>query len=164
MSIDIIKLSLEQADRFTQRFIDKIPQAAWDLAPGESGTTITWQLGHIVISRVFLNISCVVGRSEKLKEGMPLSEFGSLYGYGSNPMDGAKRHSPDQLLSAFELVKEVGYEALAGLTEADLQGPPMRNNPGGNTVQETLLWSAQHQSWHNGQMALLARMLKGDSA
>jgi uncharacterized damage-inducible protein DinB len=83
-----------------------------------------------------------------------------LFGRDSVPdSDPAKYPSQGEIRSVFDRVHEQVLRELRGLDESELDKPVLKPHPLVKTKLWALLWCAQHEAVHAGQIGLLRRQL-----
>lgn len=144
----------------TDQLITDILPEKWNETPGVLKTNLNWQIGHIILANYLHGIASISGASAEFKEKVNLPDYIKFYGPKSNPADFEKeKPSTKELIAAYELTMAIILRNLENINEKDLDNDTEVPNPAVKTKYEALLWLPQHQSWHNGQIAVLKRML-----
>jgi hypothetical protein len=162
-SIRITLSSLREADAFTDRVLKNLTHEEC-LKKDGLHSDLNWQLGHVILSKYFLGASCVFGHLDGFRQKYPLRDWGTIYGRGSNPTDNKERVSTLTLLTALSDLNEELYPHILTMTPESLHDPALKEHPRAKTKRHALQFAAAHQMWHNGQMALIRKHTKGDSA
>jgi len=119
--------------------------------PIPNGHSINWLLGHIVSSRSV--------PLERVKADSVWDEATrARYRHGSPPIT---QDAPDvltlsDLTASFDLSHQRLTDGFASMIDAEFQSP---SGYGNNTVIESLLYFHFHESYHVGQMTMIATAL-----
>jgi len=65
-----------------------------------------------------------------------------------------------ELQNIYKITTKIILENLDKLTAIELDENTAIPNPSVKTKYEALKWLSHHQSWHNGQIAILKRVLR----
>lgn len=160
----LLKKQFEQNYQWTLRLVAELDEENWQASPAELNTNINWQLGHIVLTQYFQALTCTGSPRDRVKAHVPIKTFIAHYAKDTKPMQ-TEGDKPDKaaLLQALELVQQEVIKAIDLLSSDALDAPTEVAHPLAKTKREALAWCAQHQAWHNGQIALIKRMLTGKS-
>ena len=121
---------------------------------------MNWQIGHIILANYLHGIASISGVNEELRGKINIPDYVKFYGPKSNPTDFEnKKPTSKELLEIYEFTLSLVLDNLNKLTESDLNDNTEIPNPAVKTKYEALKWLSHHQSWHNGQIALLRRIL-----
>lgn len=161
--IDQIKEEIQLVKHQTDKLIKDIPETLWTVSPEVLDTNINWQIGHIFLANYLHGIASVTGPSEHIRSEINIPDYVKYYGLKSVPeADISDKPSKETLLNLYELGYRLIDQGLDTLQEADLDTPTAIPNPAVKTKYEALMWMFKHQSWHNGQLAMLKRVLTKD--
>ena len=95
-----------------------------------------------------------------MKEKINIPDYIKFYGPKSNPTDFiTEKPNQKELSEIYEYTMSLIFKKLNTLTENELNVDTEIPNPSVNTKYEALIWLSHHQSWHNGQIAILKRIL-----
>jgi uncharacterized damage-inducible protein DinB len=87
-------------------------------------------------------------------------KFLRLFGRDSIPdSDPARYPTAAEIRAVFDRVHEQALRELRGLDESELDQPVLKPHPLVKTKLWALLWCAQHEAVHAGQIGLLRRQL-----
>ncbi len=156
-----INIAIEQitfARNYTKRFLAQTPTDKWfDMPAGV--THIVWQIGHLAMAEYRLGM--VRLRGEKPDDANLISqEFLNAFGKGSFPTDDRGFYpSLQEIQITFDRVHERLLEELSDLPESDMDSEILAPHPLVKTKWESLMWCANHEMIHAGQIALLRRQL-----
>jgi hypothetical protein len=146
------------ARNYTVKLLDSIDPADWFAMPG-GVSHIAWQVGHLAMAEYRLGLERLRGRQpgdEVLISELFLMQFGR----DSVPEpDPAKNPSPGEIRHAFDQVHGQVLHELPRWSDEELQAPPLRPHALFNTKLGGLIWCAQHEMMHAGQIGLLRRQL-----
>ena len=97
----------------------------------------------------------------KLPEDADLisDEFLTLFGKESVPQDSAEYPSLAEIQAVFDRVHQQVLKELPTLNDTDLDEPVLKPHSLVKTKLWALLWCAQHEGVHAGQIGLLRRTL-----
>ena len=160
------------ARSYTQDMLNHIDPSLWFLqpatydqpaentSPARGVTHVAWQVGHLAVAQYGLALMRVRGEQPSDTELMPAA-FRQAFGKGSVPQaDPADNPPIDEIRSVFDKVYERVLAELPGLPDsvfdelADGSPHPMFKSKLG-----AVLFSAQHEFVHVGQIALIRRLL-----
>ncbi len=87
-------------------------------------------------------------------------DFRRLFGRNSIPdPDPGKYPSQAEIRAVFDQVYQQVLRELPGVDESELDKPPLKPHPAVKTKLWALLFCAQHEAVHAGQIGLLRRLL-----
>lgn len=158
--LDAALSNIAFARTYTLRFLDGLPEADWfRQAPG-GVTHIGWQVGHLTIAHYFLVLDRVRGvRAEEDEQLIP-SAFRKCFDRGSHVDPNPAAYPPvPEIRAIFNRVHQAVITQTAGVPDADLDEPVRRPHPIAKTKHDVLIWCANHELIHAGQIALLRRFL-----
>ena len=160
MKIDILKDQIILVKDKTDKLILDISDEKWFETPDVIKSNINWQIGHIILANYLHGIASISGRNEKFKEQVNVPDYIKYYGPKSIPTDFEnEKPSRERLIEVYEFTASIIFENLENLTSNDLEKDTEIPNPAVQTKYQALLLLSQHQSWHNGQIAILKRVL-----
>jgi hypothetical protein len=149
------------ARNYTQRLLDQTDPAEWFRQPAEGVTHIAWQVGHLAMAEYRLALERIRGRLHG-DEQLISDEFLVLFGRDSTPeipADPSRYPSAGEIRTVFDRVHEQTLRELPGIDPASLSEPPTKPHLLAHTKLASLLWCAQHEMVHAGQVGLLRRLL-----
>jgi hypothetical protein len=160
MSLEIFKDQITLAKKKTDKLIADISHEKWLETPDVLRTNLNWQIGHIVLANYLQGIASISGPNEAVRKKISIPDYIKFYGPKSNPIDFKKeKPSSKQLIEIYEFTLSIIFENLENISYSDLENDTEVPNPSVKTKYQALLWVSQHQSWHNGQIATLKRIL-----
>ncbi len=150
---------IRTARLYTKDLLGHIDQKDWFRQPTEGVTHVAWQVGHLAVAQYGLGLKRVRGEKPEDADLVP-ADFRRLFGKGSNPtFDPSDYPTPKEILAVLDRVHEQVLkeaDALPQETLQELTGDPP--HPMFKTKLGALLWSAQHEFIHAGQLAPLRRL------
>ena len=157
-----LQLAVEQivfARNYTVRLLEQTPAAEWFRLPPSGVSHIAWQVGHLAMAEYRLCLERIRGPrpadSDLISDG-----FLRLFGRESVPdPDPAKYPGAADIRAVFDLVHQQALAALRDLDENELDQPVLKPHSLARTKLWALLWCAQHEAVHAGQIGLLRRQL-----
>ncbi|QDU95027.1 DinB family protein [Lignipirellula cremea] len=159
---ELVLARIQSAREYTLRLLADIPQTEWFSPIGDNITHIAWQVGHLAMAEYGLVLFRVRGRLPVDKELMSGS-FRKKFSRGSTPdFDPAGNPTTEEIFGIFNAVHAQACAELPDFTDAQLDAEIDRpysfsaNNFGG------LLFCADHEMLHAGQIGLARRMLGKD--
>jgi hypothetical protein len=142
---------------YTLRLLESVDRADWFRMPACSVTHVAWQAGHLAFAEYRLGLERIHGAQPGDAELFPeafLRQFSA--GSVAEP-DPAKNPSPAEIRAVLDRVHERTLEGARAFT-GDWNAPVVRPHPMFTTKLGSLLWCAQHEMVHAGQVGLLRRL------
>jgi hypothetical protein len=157
-----LQLAIEQivfARNYTLGLLDQTPASEWFRQPPGGVSHVAWQVGHLAFAEYRLALWRI--RGPQPRDGDLVSqEFVRLFGAESVPdADPAKYPGPADIRAVLDRVHEQVLRELPGLGEGEMDRPVLHPHPLAKTKLWALLWCAQHEAIHAGQIGLLRRQL-----
>ncbi len=150
---------LEFARKYSLRLLDHVKEEDWFRQPPGGVTHIGWQVGHLAMAEYRMCIYRIRGQRPE-DEALISQEFIKLFGKNSLPDPDAKKYpSQKDIRAVLERVHKQTILELPKLTEQDLDSPITKPHSLVQTKLWALLWCAQHEAVHAGQIGLLRRQL-----
>ncbi len=160
MKIAVLKDQIILAKEKTGKLIADIPVEKWFQTPNVLESNLNWQIGHIILANYLHGIASISGMNEDFRSKVNIADFIKYYGPKSKPNSfKSEKPSGEELLEIYDLTFVLILKGLEKLTSTDLEKETEVPNPAVKTKYQALLWLSQHQSWHNGQIAMLKRVL-----
>lgn len=158
--IDLIKDQIISTKEKTDNFIKNIELEKWNISPDIIETNMNWQIGHLILANYLHGIASISGANEKVREKINMQNFIKFYGPNSNPkMLSDEKPKNEDLLNLYEFIFELINIEISKVKIDDLNSTTEVPNPSAKTKYEALTSLFKHQSWHNGQIAILSRIL-----
>jgi hypothetical protein len=157
-----LQLAVEQivfARSYTIRLLDQTPTGEWFRQPPGGVSHIAWQVGHLAMAEYRLALERI--RGAQPQDADVISEdFLRLFARESVPQaDPAKYPKQAEIRAIFDRVHEQVLRELRELDENELDKPVLKPHTLAKTKLWSLLWCAQHEMLHAGQIGLLRRQL-----
>jgi uncharacterized damage-inducible protein DinB len=157
-----LNLAIEQivfARNYTNRLLDQTPPGEWFSQPAGSVTHVAWQVGHLAMAEYRLTLERI--RGARPEDGALISgPFLHQFARASVPdADAANYPSAADIRAVFDRVHHQALEELRTLDESELDRPVLKPHSLAKTKLWALLWCAQHEAIHAGQIGLLRRQL-----
>ncbi len=150
---------IEFARKYTLRLLDATPEEDWYRVPAAGVTHVAWQAGHLAMAQYYLAIERLRG-VQPGDDALIARSFLDVFDRGSDPLAIKPGAVPCGEIRA--TLARVHAEALAvagNLRPEDLPAAPRRPHPLFDTKLGALVWCAQHEMSHAGQIGLLRRQL-----
>ena len=158
MAIIVLKDQILLAKKKTEALIMDIPFEKWNETPEIIRSNINWQIGHIILANYLHGIASISGADSEFSK--KVTNYIKFYGPKSDPSSFKnEKPSAKELLAVFQLTCFSIVRNLEHIDPNDLDTDTEVSNPSVKTKYEALTLLAQHQSWHNGQIAILKRIL-----
>lgn len=158
--LEIAQKNIEFARGYTKSLLEGLTQEDWFWTPpGEFKTHIAWQVGHLAMAQYGLVLFRQRGRQPVDTELMT-SSFRKRFSKGSLPNpDPEKNPSTDEILQVFNRVFEQSQKELSTFDEELLDDPIDPPHAAFATRYGALLFAADHEMLHAGQIGLLRRLM-----
>jgi hypothetical protein len=155
-----LQLAVEQivfARNYTIELLDQTPADDWFRLPAGGVSHVAWQVGHIAFAEYRLALWRI--RDERPGDGALFTpDFRRLFGADSVPQADST-YPAGELRAVLDRVHQQVLHELPGLDEGELDQPVPHPHPFATTKLKALLWCAQHEMLHAGQIGLLRRHL-----
>jgi hypothetical protein len=160
--VNRLELAIDQivfARNYTIGLLNQTPMSDWfRLLPG-GVSHVGWQVGHLAFAQYRMALWRIRGHQPQ-DEALVSQDFVRLFGANSVPdADPAKYPAPVEVRAIFDRVHEQVMTELPRLSEAELDDPVPHPHKFANTKLLALLWCANHEMMHAGQIGLLRRQL-----
>lgn len=155
---------IRQARRYLEDLLQNIPDEYWFAEPPGGVTHVAWQVGHLAVCEYGLAMKRIRGVRPEDEQLVSTDDF-RLFGKGSVPVFDAAAYP--SVVAIKDLLNRVYRQTLAELklldevTAAELTADPP--HPMFRTKLGALVWCAQHEFLHAGQIGLIRRQLGLDS-
>jgi uncharacterized damage-inducible protein DinB len=147
------------ARRYTLRLLDQVNPDEWFQRPGGGVSHIAWQVGHLAMAEYRLAVESIRGRQPRDSD-LVTAEFLAHFAIESTPVfDPAKYPAQAEICAVFHRVHEQVLRELPGLDDTVLSERLADPFTMAKTKYQALLWCAQHEMVHAGQIGLLRREL-----
>tara|TARA_R110002012_G_scaffold318457_1_gene536933 strand:- start:21 stop:581 length:561 start_codon:yes stop_codon:yes gene_type:complete len=152
----------ENAFEWTNKLIGSIPTEKWDTIAEGVESSISWQVGHQIISVYYHTIMTTVGHIPELIENLNLRLYTEICNYNTFAKDMVGRAEPKQLMEHLKIMQEQSLTVIGSLSENDLQKtvePTKVPHPVAKIKFEAIDWNIKHTMWHCGQIATIKRIV-----
>ena len=158
--MEVLKDQITLAKEKTDKLISDISPEKWLITPAILKSNLNWQIGHIILANYLHGIASISGVNGEFREKVNVPDYIKFYGPKSNPTEFKnEKPSREKLLEVYEFTLSLILKNLENITHSELEKDTEIPNPAVKTKYEALLWISQHQSWHNGQIAVLKRIM-----
>jgi DinB superfamily len=157
-----LQLAVEQivfARNYTIGLLDQTPACEWFRQPPGGVSHVAWQVGHLAIAEYRLTLERIRGAQP---QDADLISKGCLRLFGPESVpdaDPAMYPGQTEIRALFDRVHEHVLRELQGLDESELDQSVLKPHLFVKTKLRALLWCAQHEMLHAGQIGLLRRQL-----
>lgn len=149
------------AYEWTTRLLDGVPFEKWDIAPEGVASTLSWQVGHLIVSSYFHSIWVVTGHQMDVLQAMPMKQYGEWY-TNAPPQLSVGRVDPPELLKHFHVMQKKSLDVISKRSDADLDAS-LESTPVPHPIAkkkgEAIDWNIKHTMYHCGQIGLLRRII-----
>lgn len=160
--IQILTQQTENAFAWTNKLIVAVPTQKWDTIAEGIESSISWQVGHQIISIYYHTIMTTVGHIPELIEQLDLKHYTALCNYNTLAREMVGKTAPGQLMRHLELMQKKSLAVIQSLSEDDLRNavePTKVPHPIAQTKFDAIDWNIKHTMWHCGQIATIQRMV-----
>ncbi len=158
VNLEIAVKQIEFARAYMLGMLDGLTDAAWFAQPAEGVTHIAWQVGHLAMAEYGLCMFRIRGRRSEDTELMS-GKFRKQFSKGSTPNPNqAENPTPDEIRQVLDRVHTQAMEELAELDDATLDEPVDEPYAVYATKLGALIFCADHEMLHAGQIGLLRRL------
>ncbi|AUP81298.1 DinB family protein [Flavivirga eckloniae] len=148
-------------NNWTQGLVETLNENQWNETLPEIRTNISWIIGHIVHNNYWHSIGWVKPASNKFLNDFDIDYLDKFFKKDSNPLLYIEeRPSKKEILTLMNLLKEETIKNIKELSPEELEQKTLSPSPVAKTKYESLSFAIKHQMWHNGQIAMIKRILK----
>jgi uncharacterized damage-inducible protein DinB len=149
---------IRAARNYTTDLLGNLVSDDWFRQPTEGVTHIGWQVGHLAVANYHLALVRIRGKQLQDNETIPENYF-TLFGKGSTPESNAASYpTPDEICNVYDRVHDKIVDELSSLADETLDDPVESPHPMFDTKLGALVWCAQHEFLHAGQIGMLRRL------
>jgi len=157
-----LQLAIEQiafARNYTLSLLQETKESDWFRQPPGGITHIAWQVGHLAVGEYWLALVRIRGQRADDEELIPM-EFQAPFERHTVPVaDPSIYPNQTAIRAVFDRVHEQTLRELTALDEREVDEPILKPHRLVKTKLWSLLWCAQHEAVHAGQIGLLRRQL-----
>ena len=158
-----LRITKEQIDSVksqTEKLIHDLPSDLWMVSPEILDTNINWQIGHVFLANYLHGVASITGINSEIRNMIDVKKYIKFYGMESDPRKYIEeKPSKEKIIKLYEFGFQLINNGLEQIDESDIDSPTEIPNPAVKTKYQALMWLFKHQSWHNGQIATLKRVL-----
>ena len=158
--IEILSRQTLDAYTWTDKLINSVAYDKWDDIPAVIETSVTWQVGHLIVSLYYHSIMVIVGHQKDILETMPMREYDRLF-TNSYPKKAMGKTIPGALRSNLTIMQKRSIDVIDSLRTEDLDcalHSTEVQHPIAETKFDALDWNIKHTMWHCGQLGILVRI------
>ena len=149
---------IRAARKYTTELLNHLDSGDWFRQPTEGVTHIGWQVGHLAVANYHLALVRIRGKQPQDNKTIPENYF-ALFGKGSTPEPNAASYpTPDEIRKVYDRVHDTIVEELSSLADETLDDSVETPHPMFDTKLGALVWCAQHEFLHAGQIGMLRRL------
>jgi len=130
----------------------------WDFISPILGSSVNWQVGHILLSKTIFGLELVTG---EIPAWIDLELLKCCYDRGSSAVTLPLQH-PDKnhLLSLMQQLDEKLEQTIPQVNPDNWNDLVLSPIPIVKTRGESALFAGGHQMYHNGQIALIKKLMR----
>jgi hypothetical protein len=158
--IEMLSRQTHDAYNWTNKLINSVSYDKWNNIPSVIETSVSWQVGHLIISLYYHSIMVIVGHQRDILERIPMRSYDKLFTSGS-PENATGKANPEELKNHLTFMQNRSFEVVDSLCLDDLQNPLHPTeipHPIAKNKFEALDWNIKHTMWHCGQLGILVRI------
>ncbi len=157
--LELVVRRISFVRKYTMSLLEDLEHDDWYWMPGAYPTHIAWQVGHIAMSHYGLTLFRQRGRNREIDTTLMTNKFRKLFMKGTIPKAGVENNPPpEELLGSLERVFQQTMKELPGF-EATLDEPVEAPHAAYDTKFGSLLFVADHEMLHAGQIGMLRRLM-----
>lgn len=159
--IEILTQQTEGVYKWTNKLVDTISFDKWDTIPTVIESTISWQVGHLIMSNYYHSIMVIAGHQMDVIQKIPLKDYDNLF-TNALPKHSVGKTNPADLFNQLAIVQQKSISIIKTLTLKDLESelePTPTPHPIAKTKFEALDWNIQHTMYHCGQIGIIKRVV-----
>jgi uncharacterized damage-inducible protein DinB len=159
LRLDLVRERIVFARGYTLRLLEQTKADDWFRQPAAGVTHIAWQVGHLAMAQYRLALERIRGpRADD--EALVSQDFLRTFGIKSVPQADASLYpAASEIRTVFDRLHDRVLAELRMLKEEVLDEPVAKAHSLARTKFDSLLWCAQHEGVHAGQIGLIRRQL-----
>ena len=151
--------SIGRAREYTNQLLSGTSPDDWFRMPHEGVSHIAWQVGHLAFAEYSLALKRIRGKRAEDAQLLPAA-FVEKFGRGSSPdPDPGAYPSTEEIRRVFETLHRQVLHEVSALEDTVFDEPVTDPHPHFSTKGGALVWCAEHEMMHAGQIGLLRRLL-----
>ncbi len=156
--LEIAQKQIESTRSYLLTLLDGLEDADWFWTPTQTCTHIAWQIGHLAMAQYGLALFRQRGRQE-VDTTLMTSSFRKRFSKGSTPQADASQYpAPSEIRQVLDRVYEQVMTELPQIADESLDEPIDPPHAAFATKYGALLFAANHEMLHAGQIGLLRRL------
>lgn len=162
--LEIAVKNMEFARRYTKTMLGDLSDDDWFWTPSDSSdsftTHIAWQAGHLAMAEYGLMLFRQRGRDLEVDTKLMSGKFRKLFMRGTEPArDRSIYPEPREILEVMDRVHAQVLSEVPGFDGSQLDEPTDPPHAAYATRCGALLFAADHEMIHAGQIGLLRRLM-----
>ena len=161
-SVEILIKQTKDAYHWVNKLTASVPAELWEEIPDVIASSISWQVGHLVISTYYHSMMVVAGHQPEILNAVPLKQYTKLFGYNTLPQETIGTIPPAELQNTLSYMQSASLSIIRKLSPKELEDalePTPVEHPVAKNKFEALDWNIKHAMWHCGQVAILKRVV-----
>jgi uncharacterized damage-inducible protein DinB len=159
--IELLVKQTESAYDWVNKLISFVPDEKWDVIPEVVESSVSWQVGHLVISYYYHTIMVTVGHQMDILQQIPIKDYSQLF-HNTSASQSVGKTKPEDLKKHLKLMEQKSISIIQSMSFEELDKPlvptPMPH-PVAKTKFEAIDWNIKHTMWHCGQLGMLKRIV-----
>lgn len=159
--IELLVKQTKDAYDWVNKLVYFIPDEKWDIMPEVVESSVTWQVGHLIISFYYHSVMVITGHQMDILQQIPMKEY-SLFFHNTSSHQYAGKTKPEELRNQLKLMQEKSISIIQSLNPDELEKslvPTPMPHPIAKTKFEAIDWNIKHTMWHCGQLGILKRVV-----
>lgn len=158
--LQIVWRNIEFARRYSLSLLADLDDDEWFFSPDSVTTHIAWQAGHLAMSQYGLTLFRQRGRNLEVDRKLMSGKFRKLFMRGTQPSDCRTDYPPPaEILEVLDRIHEQMRMELPEFDDAELDEPAEAPHAAYATRYGALVFAANHEMLHAGQIGLLRRLM-----
>ena len=162
--LEIALRNVEFARRYTKSLLIDLAEEDWYWVPNggsdDFATHIAWQVGHLAMAEYGLLLFRQRGRDRDIDKGLMSSSFRKLFMRGTAPTPNRDDYPPTaEILETLDKVHAQCLKEASEFDDASLDEPLDAPHAAYSSRYGALLFAADHEMIHAGQIGLLRRLM-----
>ena len=156
--------NIQFARRYMKSLLVGLSEDDWFWTPADSTakftTHVAWQVGHLAMAEYGLLLFRQRGRVREIDKNLMSAKFRKLFLRGTEPTPDREAYpSPSEILEVLDGVRERAMLEVPGFDGESLDEPCEAPHAAFATRMGAILFAADHEMIHTGQIGLLRRLM-----
>lgn len=156
--------NMEFARRYTKTLLEDLTDDQWFWTPSDSTesftTHIAWQAGHLAMAEYGLMLFRQRGREREIDDQLMSGRFRKLFMRGTEPSKDRESYpEPEEIQAVMDKVHTQVLREVPSFDGSDLNEATEPPHAAFATRYGALLFAADHEMIHAGQIGLLRRLM-----